>query len=225
MTLGIGTILGGITLWISDATTISGISIQPGQAGHPDETLGIPLEFYYGLAVRASSWYLFEYTAVGTAVLIVGRGRNVARLSGLRVQRLRIGALVASGVGGALAGMLYTGTSGSADPTSGANLLLPAFAAAFLGATAIMPGRFNRLGLDHRGLLSGHGDRRFADSRSRQFRAGSVLRRRARHRGVPIATRSQTPGANGRSTEYHCPASGESASRGRRTKCVAHSDR
>ena len=146
VTLGVGTFLGGITLWISNATTISGVSSNLVKPVILDKFLGIPLEFYYGLVACAALWYFFEYTAVGRRVLIVGRGRNVARLSGLRVQRLRIGALVASGVGGALAGILYTGTSGSADPTSGSNLLLPAFAAAFLGATAVLPGRFNPWG-------------------------------------------------------------------------------
>ena len=41
---------------------------------------------------------------------------------------------------------MYAGTSGGAGPSSGASLLLPAFAAAFLGATSIMPGRFNPWG-------------------------------------------------------------------------------
>jgi ribose transport system permease protein len=146
VTLGVGTLLGGVTLWISDSTTISGVSQSLVKPVILDRLFGVPLEFYYGLAACVVLWYVFEYTPLGRRLLIVGRGRNVARLSGLRVQRIRIGALVASGLGGALAGVLYTGTSGAADPTSGADLLLPAFAAAFLGATAIMPGRFNPWG-------------------------------------------------------------------------------
>jgi ribose transport system permease protein len=47
---------------------------------------------------------------------------------------------------GALGGVLYAGTQGAADPSSGASYLLPAFAAVFLGATAINPGRFNPWG-------------------------------------------------------------------------------
>ena len=47
---------------------------------------------------------------------------------------------------GAAAGVLYAGTMGAADPTSGLSFLLPSFAAAFLGATAILPGRFNPWG-------------------------------------------------------------------------------
>lgn len=45
-----------------------------------------------------------------------------------------------------MAGVVYVGTSGSADPSAGTSLLLPAFAAVFLGATTIAPGRFNPWG-------------------------------------------------------------------------------
>ena len=70
----------------------------------------------------------------------------MSRLSGIRVGRLRWGALVASATLAALAGVTYAGTTGAADPSSGLQFLLPAYAAAFLGATAIQPGRFNPWG-------------------------------------------------------------------------------
>jgi ribose transport system permease protein len=91
-------------------------------------------------------WYVLTYTAVGRRLLFVGRGRSVARLSGLRVNTLRFSALAGSGLMAGLAGVLYAGTTGGADPTSGASFLLPAFAAAYLGATAVSPGRFNAWG-------------------------------------------------------------------------------
>ena len=43
-------------------------------------------------------FYVFEFMPVGRRLLFVGRGRSVARLSGIRVSRLRWGALVASGL-------------------------------------------------------------------------------------------------------------------------------
>ena len=107
---------------------------------------GVPLEFYYALLAAAVIWYLFEFTAVGRRILFVGRGRDVAKLSGIHTNRIRWGCLVASGIIGAVAGALYAGTQGAADPTSGASYQLPAFAAAFLGSTSIMPGRFNPWG-------------------------------------------------------------------------------
>jgi ribose transport system permease protein len=146
ITLGSATFLAGIVLWISDSRTIGGISDDLVNPVVLEEFLGISLEFYYGLALCIALWYVLEYTPLGRRLLFVGRGRQVARLSGLRVGRIRFGALVASGTISALAGVLYAGTVGGADPSSGASFLLPAFAAAFLGATSIVPGRFNPWG-------------------------------------------------------------------------------
>jgi ribose transport system permease protein len=143
VTLGTGTVLQGVVLWISDSTTISGVSNTLVDAVVGTSVLGIPIAFYYGLALCFVLWYVFEYTALGRRMLFVGRGRRVSRLSGIDVTRVRWGALVATGVISAFAGVLYAGTTGGADSTSGASFLLPAFAAAFLGATTIVPGRFN----------------------------------------------------------------------------------
>jgi len=145
-TLGSSTFIAGIVLWISDSQTISGISEGLIDWVVVKRLFGIPLEFYYGIALGLVLFYVFEYMPVGRRLLFVGRGRSVARLSGIRVSHLRWGALVASGLISAFAGILYAGTLGSADPTSGLSFLLPAFAAAFLGATTISPGRFNPLG-------------------------------------------------------------------------------
>jgi ribose transport system permease protein len=70
----------------------------------------------------------------------------VAKLNGVNVSRIRFGSLIASATLAALAGVLYVGTSSAANPGAGEPLLLPAFAAAFLGTTAIAPGRFNPWG-------------------------------------------------------------------------------
>ena len=146
VTLGVGTFLHGVTLWISDSMTISGVAPVLVKYVIVTRVLGIPLEFYYAIFICVVVWYLFEYTAVGRRILFVGRGREVARLSGIRADRVRRGCLVASSFLGALAGVMYAGTIGAADPQSGLSYLLPAFAAAFLGATTIVPGRFNPWG-------------------------------------------------------------------------------
>lgn len=146
VTLGVGTFLHGVTLWISDSMTISGVAPVLVRYVIVTRLFGVPLEFYYAIVICVVVWYVFEYTAVGRRILFVGRGREVARLSGIRADRVRRGCLVASGLLGALAGVMYAGTIGAADPQSGLSYLLPAFAAAFLGATTIVPGRFNAWG-------------------------------------------------------------------------------
>lgn len=146
VTLGIGTFLNGLTLWISKSNTISGISMTLVEGVVINRFLGIPLAFYYGLCVALAIWYFLQYTIAGRKLLFVGRGREVARLNGVAVDRVRAGAFIACGLLSAFAGVLYAGMSGSANPSSGLSLLLPAFAAVFLGATAITPGRFNPMG-------------------------------------------------------------------------------
>lgn len=146
VTLGMGTFIHGLTLWFSDTQTISGVSINLVRAVIITRFLGVPLAFYYALILAIVIWYVFSYTALGQRLLFVGRGREVARLSGINVDRMRWGCLVVSSFLGALAGVIYAGTIGAADPNSGLTYLLPAFAAAFLGATSIQPGRFNPIG-------------------------------------------------------------------------------
>ena len=92
------------------------------------------------------SWRLSDVQRDVRGAPALGRGREVARLSGVNVERVRARSLIAAGFIAALGGVLYTGMRGSADPSSGLAFLLPAFAAAFLGSTAIYPGRFNPCG-------------------------------------------------------------------------------
>lgn len=146
VTLGIGTFLHGLTLWVSNSQTVSGVSPALVDAVIIHRLFGIPLAFYYGLIICLLEWYLLRYTSLGRRLLFVGRGREVARLSGVNVGLMRWGALVCSGLIGAIGGVLYAGTTGAADPSSGLGFMLPAFAAAFLGATSIEPGRFNPIG-------------------------------------------------------------------------------
>ena len=147
VTLGVGYFLQGVVLWVSNSATVFSASLTPlNTLVSGTRFLGIALLFWYALALTFGLWYLFEFTSLGRRLLFVGRGREVARLSGVNVERVRAGSLIASGLIAALAGVLYTGMRGSADPNSGFQFLLPAFAAAFLGSTAIYPGRFNPWG-------------------------------------------------------------------------------
>lgn len=146
VTLGSGTVVQGIVLWISGSNTVSGVSNTLINWTITNSFLGISVVFWYGVILTVILWYGFVYTAVGRRLLFVGRGRNVSRLSGINVARVRWGSLTASAFIAAIAGIFYAGSLGGADPSSGLSFLLPAFAAAYLGATAITPGRFNPIG-------------------------------------------------------------------------------
>ena len=141
-TLGVGTVVTGIGYALSNYAVVPGIS-QSLISAVSTNVAGIPLSFYYAIAFAIIIWYFFRYTPTGRRMLFAGDGSEVARLSGIPVRRLRMGAFVVSGLLGAIGGVLLAGTFGSADPTSSSQYLLPAFAACFLGSTAISPGEFN----------------------------------------------------------------------------------
>ena len=146
VTLGIGTVVVGLTYIVCGSATISGVDPVLSKVMLSKPFLSIPLDFYYAVVLCVVVWYLFDYTAFGQRLLFVGQNRDVARLNGVAVARLRWIALTCSATIGAVAGVVYVGTTGSADPVSGAGFLLPAFAASFLGSTALRIGRFNPWG-------------------------------------------------------------------------------
>jgi ribose transport system permease protein len=148
VTLAMATFVIGIAKWISGSRTISIFGANPTLIEWVNQArlLNISMAFWYALLLCILMWYLFEYTTHGRKLLFVGRAREVARLAGIRVNTVRAWALIGSGAIAALAGVHAVGLNGSADPSSRIGLLLPAFAAAFLGATSIVPGRFNPWG-------------------------------------------------------------------------------
>jgi ribose transport system permease protein len=145
VTLGTGTILAGLTLAITGSQIVTGIP-----EGFVNlvtaPVLGIPVPFYIGLLLTAIAWFILQQTPLGRRMIFVQQNRDVARLAGLPVNRIRAGGLIATATVAGLAGIVLAGTNGAANPQSGASYLLPAFAAAFLGSTAIVPGRFNAIG-------------------------------------------------------------------------------
>jgi ribose transport system permease protein len=143
-TLGMGTILTGVMLGTNTKTT-GGISLGLVDAVHT-RVLGLPLAFFYGLALTILVWYVMSHTPLGRYLYFVGSGRDVARLSGLRVDAIRAGSLVASAFIAAIAGVVFAGWLGASAVNAANGFLLSSFAAAFLGTSIIHPGRFNAWG-------------------------------------------------------------------------------
>lgn len=144
-TLGTSTILTGLTLAVSGGQILNTVA-EPLSTFVQYQILGLAVPVYIGFAIAIALWYLYEHTPTGRHLYFVGEGREAARLTGLSVNGLRYAAFVGSGGISAGAGILTAGQLGAADPSVGASFLLPAYAAAFLGAATIKPGRFNAWG-------------------------------------------------------------------------------
>lgn len=104
---------------------------------------GIPLPFVFVVLVGLVLWFLLYYRPVGRKLYAIGASADAARLTGIRVKPLTVGAFMASSVLAALGGTLQAAQVGSASPSAGAEYLLPAIAACFLGETSIRRGYYN----------------------------------------------------------------------------------
>lgn len=145
ITLGTGTVMLGMAELISNNTYVSMSS--PGLRALATHTvLGMPLAFYYGVAIALVLAYIVSWTPLGRSMIFIGSNTEVARLAGVRVPTIKFGAYVTSGLCAGFAGILLVGSVGSFDNSTSSTYLLPVLAAVFLGTAAIQPGQFNPIG-------------------------------------------------------------------------------
>lgn len=106
------------------------------------DVFGFQIVFVYLIIMAFIAWWMLSHTPVGRYLYAVGDNAEAARLSGIRVGRWSWLSLILSSTICGIAGVFYSSIYGP-DLSFGQTLLLPAFAAAFLGSTQIHPGRFN----------------------------------------------------------------------------------
>ena len=145
VTLGTGTAVIGLVAGLVGNSTIS-IKGDWWNDFLSHRTFGFYTSFWLVLLIAMVIWYILQHTPIGRHLYFVGQGREVARLAGIRVNAYRYSALITSTTLGALAGAFLLGNTGAVQARVGQAFILAAFAAAFLGSTAIVPGRFNAWG-------------------------------------------------------------------------------
>jgi len=141
-TLGMGSILAALQVIISSNSQ----PIPPTSTAWNNLTqttvAGFQIVVLYLIILAFLLWWLTAHTPVGRYLYAIGGNNEAARLSGVRIERYTTFALVMSATIAGFAGVMFSSLNGpSLD--FGSTLLLPAFAAAFLGSTQLIPGRFN----------------------------------------------------------------------------------
>jgi ribose transport system permease protein len=142
-TMGVGTLLYGVSNWYSGGQQIVGMDLSPTFTGLVRMVGPIPLPALYVAVVAIALWIVTEYMPVGRNLYVIGANPRAAALTGIHVERHVIGAFVASGLLASIAGIILGSILQTGTPSVGAEYLLPAFAGALLGATSIRPGRVN----------------------------------------------------------------------------------
>jgi ribose transport system permease protein len=158
-TLGSGAIIGSLVTAISNDTPIAG-RVGDGHFGKIASTgiSDITLPVFYLLILMLVIAYWLERTSSGRQLYATGFDLETARLTGAPVSRLTSISLVTSATIAGFAGLVLAARVSSGSPNAGAQYLIPAFSAAFLGATQLRGGRFNPWGTVIAVLLLGTGD-------------------------------------------------------------------
>ena len=142
-TLAVGTILSGLSYWASGGTSLfSGVPDGFKALGR-GSIIGIPVLSLWMVATLVAAGIIFASTRFGRRMHAIGANMQAARLVGLPVTRDRIATFAIAGGLSALAGLLLAARLGSVQHTMGEALLLPAYAAVFLGTTASRTGTPN----------------------------------------------------------------------------------
>jgi ribose transport system permease protein len=111
------------------------------------QPLGVPILAVYALGAAIVVWYALEHTPMGRRIYATGANAETARLAGVRTRRYVAGSLIVAGLISGIAAVLLAARLGTVSPQIGPPYLLPTFAAVFLSATQIKPGRFNVWGM------------------------------------------------------------------------------
>ncbi len=141
-TLGMATITSAVQLIVSDQTQ----PLPPINAAWTNLTqrtvFGFQIVVVYLIVLALIVWWVLDHTPVGRYLYAIGGSPEAARLTGVAVGRWTWLSLIASSTLAGVAGVFYASLSGP-SLTYGQALLLPAFAAVFLGSTQFTPGRAN----------------------------------------------------------------------------------
>jgi ribose transport system permease protein len=157
-TLATGSLIAALITMVTNEVPITDAKLGDAFAKIGQTSIdGVTLGVFYCAVVAVAIWYLLEHTATGRRLYATGFNPDAARLAGVATDRLRFMSLVASGGLAGATGIVLASMLGSGSPTAGTPYLLPAFAAAFLGATQLKHGRFNAGGTIIAVLLLGTG--------------------------------------------------------------------
>ncbi len=143
ITLAMGTVLTGVEFALSNQDTVFSGFPQGYVDIASNEFLGLSNQIWIAAAIGLLIWLLLDRTEIGRYMYAIGGNPEASRLSGIRVNPVRVLGFVIVGVTAAVVGILLTSQSGSYAPNGGIAYLLPAFAAVFLGAAVFRPGEFN----------------------------------------------------------------------------------
>jgi ribose/xylose/arabinose/galactoside ABC-type transport system permease subunit/ABC-type sugar transport system substrate-binding protein len=143
-TLAVMMLGGGLAVWfastVSDTVTIGNLPASFRALGYGG-VFGIPYALLIALVVLGAIAFALKRTLYGRWLFAIGHNHEAARISGVPVAVMTIGAFAASGLLAGLASAIYTARIETGTPTLGQNMLLDIVGAAVIGGVSLFGGR------------------------------------------------------------------------------------
>ncbi|MGX7874015.1 ABC transporter permease [Mesorhizobium sp. ORM6] len=146
-TLGTLYVARGLALLSSDGRTFPNLVGKPelGTTGFgylgAGKFLGLPVSIWILIVVALGAAYLARYTPLGRHIFAVGGNERAARISGVRVNMVKMFVYMFSGFCAAIVGLIISSELMASHPATGESFELNAIAAAVLGGTSMSGGR------------------------------------------------------------------------------------
>lgn len=139
VTLGMLAVARGLALGITGGSTISGFPASFLFLGQ-GQFLGIPIPIYVAAVVALVAHVVLSRTTFGRHVYFVGSNEEAAKLSGIRVRRIKVSVFVIASSLAAVSGILETARLSVGQPAAGSGYELVAIGAAVIGGASLFGG-------------------------------------------------------------------------------------
>ncbi|MDG6339285.1 ABC transporter permease [Glaesserella parasuis] len=154
-TLGMMMVARGLALYVTNAAPVSGMPesfavlgngalfkiVEEGPNGLPKVVFtGIPYPVIIMIFITVLFTFALTKLKVGRYIYAIGSNEEVARLSGIKTNIVKIYAYVASGLLSGLTGVILASRLVTAQPNGGVTYELDAIASAVVGGTSLMGG-------------------------------------------------------------------------------------
>lgn len=153
-TLAMLTIARGLTMLWTGGFPITGLGDNMAFIG-TGWFLGIPMPVWISAIVIIGAVVLTKKTKLGRQIYAIGGNETAARLSGLKIQRIKVIVYTIAGGLAALGGIIVTSRLDSAQPNAGMGFELDSIAAVVIGGTSLSGGKGTILGTLQGALIIG----------------------------------------------------------------------
>ena len=146
-TLGTLYVARGTALLLSGGATFPNLTgnAELGTAGFgwigSARLVGLPVSVWTLILLALAAAYVARYTPLGRHIFAVGGNERAARMSGVRVNRVKMAVYMFSGFCAAIVGIIISSELMASHPATGESFELNAIAAAVLGGTSMSGGR------------------------------------------------------------------------------------